>query len=465
MDIPGIKYRIIKHLPAYLLKFGFVDLEGLGRFKLDAHTSYIDYAASQIYPPYYDVVFDQGQFSQMNDYVAYLSRRLGLDDSLIAEVMSVYTSSIKQQLEYRETVNLEGLGTMLMGEDARFNFESDEAYWGKSAIEDLAVSFNPVPRLKDQFEKQSTTTMEDDLVAVAGLTENDEIVEEDVELLEQQWEDEITVEEEQEIPPVEALVGESTSPIVEEIELTNDTIEEERNAEPPYAIEEKIESVKVDNTAVSPNVAVEAPADQYEESKTKHKTILPIMLGLLLLAIPLFWYLVNSRSGQEQANGLNKEIPAERLNQQPGAVETNEEELASDEIERITNIAEEEIRVENSKIETASAESSEPAIEEEAAENILKKPSDNHLINKELSANDKSITSGECVIIVGAYGANANMHQMMKKLEAKGFKVYVDSTRALSRVGAYSTCENDELQRNLSIIKSDIESSSWILNK
>ena len=149
VDIPGIKHRIIKHLPAYLLRHGSVDIHGLGRFRLHSKGSRIDYAASKVFPPFYDISFEPGQYGYAREYVSYLSKRLGLDDALISDVMSGYTASLQQSIEQQETIMLEGLGSIGRDHEHRWYFKSDQNYWGEAAVADLAIAFEPVPRLKE----------------------------------------------------------------------------------------------------------------------------------------------------------------------------------------------------------------------------------------------------------------------------------------------------------------------------
>ena len=451
LDIPGIKHRIVKYLPAYLLKFGYVELEGLGRFKLEAHASFIDHAAARIYPPYYDVSFEQGQYSQQNIYVAYLSQRLGLDDALIAEVMSTYTESIRQQLNHEESVSVEGLGTLLVRGTSNLIFDSDDAFWGMSAIKDLSVSFTPVPRLKDQVTKQQPSTLVNELPVIDQAPEILETPAKDV--IAEDWETALAEEVEQEVFENEARDVKA----VVEVEEHVSGIQEDVHDQPLMPTATEAYSVAADHTRTElpPVIAADAVVN-HEKENTRHRFIVPVMLGLLfLIAIPLFFYLTDR--DEKSATQSSMDIPKERLNQNPQDAVMGSAELGENAKKESTTSPSATVTEEvKEELESKSQE-----LLNEKVENNDSKQQNNSVI----SSNNRIITSGECVIIVGAFNENANMRQMMSKLEAKGFRVYVDSTRSLSRVGAYSACQSEELNRNLSIIKSDIEPSSWILNR
>ena len=183
------------------------------------------------------------------------------------------------------------------------------------------------------------------------------------------------------------------------------------------------------------------------------------MLLLLLVAIPLLWYLIrngNDVQGQKEADRI--EVPENRLNQNPTIAESgknaeNVSPLAPAD-ETITGTEE----VEQPIVSTDQTKDETESISEINVDSKNQK-------NNTLDPSSSTISSGECIIIVGAFGQGANMNSMIEKLRSSGYSVYVDSARTLSRVGVFSSCNQPDLNRHLDILQRDVEPNSWILNR
>ena len=451
MDIPGIKHRIIKHLPAYLLKYGSVDLAGLGRFQLDARTSFIDYGALLVFPPYYDVVFEETQATRAQDYVSYLSKRLGLDDSLISEVMVAYVTTIRQQLTHGDIVSMEGLGDLQRAPGNSLNFDSDKQFWGQEAVANLAIRFEPVPRIKEMAEKQPVTPLENG-VTLAPVPGEEDFLELKEDLLENVWDDNLVDSD---------LIEEA----VDEVDTLKVEVSEDETLAPnvDYVV---VNELPADNTRVElPLVRTDELVDTTQQSKN-HRRIVPLMVGLLLLAIPLFWYLTRGDDHEQSGDKMAIEVPDDRLNKNPQETVDGKAAIESSNTEpKEEALLLPSTKADSERIADTPRASKENEIKKSVEPESLPKKIENIKPGNSIKKTNSSVSSGDCVIIVGAFGEGPNMRQMMSRLESRGFKVYVDSTRSLSRVGVYSTCRNDELLQNLSIIQSDIEPKSWILNR
>jgi cell division septation protein DedD len=447
VDIPGIRHRIIKHLPAYLLKYGSVDLAGLGRFRLDPRTSFIDYNLLLVYPPYYDVVFEENQYSGAYDYVSYLSRRLGLDDALIAEVMSAYTNSLRERLANDKVAAVDGLGRIIHTQEKRLVFESDKQFWGQDAVANLAISFKPVPRIKEMAEKQPVTPVEE-ILSQTVIPGEEDFLELKEELFEEEWDENMV--------DADILIESEDEEVLEE------TADQMITAPPLNVGATHVPAghTRVDETLFVPAGGKVATPDQSKN----HRFIVPLMVLLLLLAIPLFWYLTRG-DGETTSDADEIEVPQSRLNQNPKEAIVDPQQKIESNQERLESA----IPTQPEDVKSISQNEEEQAeIVEENKESVKTNPTNDADIPSKSNKPAEStagITAGDCVIIVGAFGEGPNMRKMMNRLEAKGFKVYVDSTRSLSRVGVYSTCRSVELKENLSIIQSDIEPKSWILNR
>lgn len=71
--------------------------------------------------------------------------------------------------------------------------------------------------------------------------------------------------------------------------------------------------------------------------------------------------------------------------------------------------------------------------------------------------------SGDCVIIVGAFGDQRNVKRMIKRLEGLGWKVYSKQPYKLTKIGAYVPCDNAGLHNALDKLQHTIEPNAWIL--
>ena len=73
-----------------------------------------------------------------------------------------------------------------------------------------------------------------------------------------------------------------------------------------------------------------------------------------------------------------------------------------------------------------------------------------------------SLNSGDCIIIVGAFGNINNVSKMLRKIEKLGMTGYQDSQLSrLTRVGVKAECNS--INQSLQLVKNKIEPSAWIL--
>lgn len=460
MDIPGIRYRVIKHLPAYLLKYGAVDLYQIGRFRLAGHSSTIDHGNALIYPPYYDVSYEPGMGENASEYIQYLSKRLGLDDALVNEVMVEYVTSLRTQLDNAEPVKLEGLGILIRKPDFTVNFESDEAYWGRSAVAELAVAFTPVPRMKD-LSKKEEPAIEEVVSPVVQVDEIDrgDVMEQETPVVEETPLDDSAEPDEK---ALEAMWDEEVAEgVLEPAAVSvNDLFKEQtdlpREPMPEPEATSKNTSAFVaaqDNTRVDTSIISETVSSQ--QRSNGNRLALPILIGLLLLAVPISYYLFSKKSTSGQQTTERIGVPADRVNQAPTSKAPTEETAV------IEDSTEEEVTVDEKK--KKSVDETPESVSEHQVSKPQKDDGDKQQIVSNLKQDNVSYASGDCVIVVGAFGSGPNREKMIQKLETKGYRVYVDSARSLSRVGVYASCNRSELQGQLSQIKSEIEASSWIL--
>lgn len=459
MDIPGIRYRVVKHLPAYLLKYGSVDLMGIGRFRLVGHSSTIDYASSLVYPPYYDVTYEPNADDGAKDYVQYLSKRLGLDDSLVNEVMRDYTAALKVQLDNFEPVTLEGLGILIKSREFDTNFESDEAYWGRSAVAELAVSFTPVLRLKNTSEEEkrrdeanesvmkdvaTVSSIGDDIIASE---KSSEVVEPDELNLETDWEEDI-VEAEVE------TTAESEVPVSmnELFAQQNDSTQKKESNPVMLPPKEVHQSAAQDNTVISSEHVMKSDIPQARERNKGNRLALPILIGLLMLALPVSWYLFTNQGHEKSDQTTEVSVPPERLNQDPSSTKDS----SSPAIDEVADPTEADLKTQ--------AETDEKNNQNEIEGKKKQRESTAHN-NQKTSEKNTVVSSetGECIIVVGAFAQGPNRYKMVNRLESKGYRVYVDSARRLARVGIYAPCNKTSLANELSRLQTEVESSSWVL--
>lgn len=70
--------------------------------------------------------------------------------------------------------------------------------------------------------------------------------------------------------------------------------------------------------------------------------------------------------------------------------------------------------------------------------------------------------NGECVIITGAFGSRANINLMKSQLEEMGYTLFEEPIGELMRVGVKVSCSENDLEYHLQLLRSQVESNSWI---
>ena len=69
---------------------------------------------------------------------------------------------------------------------------------------------------------------------------------------------------------------------------------------------------------------------------------------------------------------------------------------------------------------------------------------------------------GECVIITGAFGSRANINLMKSQLEEMGYTLFEEPIGELMRVGVKVSCRENDLEYHLQLLRSQVESNSWV---
>lgn len=80
-----------------------------------------------------------------------------------------------------------------------------------------------------------------------------------------------------------------------------------------------------------------------------------------------------------------------------------------------------------------------------------------------LNDSDKITNKNECIIIVGAFAKSMNAKTISEKIEKLGYQVYRDDASNLVKIGLYSSCESDELEKKLIHVRSKIARDAYAL--
>lgn len=78
------------------------------------------------------------------------------------------------------------------------------------------------------------------------------------------------------------------------------------------------------------------------------------------------------------------------------------------------------------------------------------------------STSGQSKPTGDCIIIVGAFGEQSNVDRMKGKLEMLGWEVYSNQPYKLTKMGAYVPCDRQGLQAALQELRETVEPKAWI---
>ena len=459
MDLPGIKSRLVKHIPAYLLKYGSLELSGLGQFELVRQQSAIAYDTQVIYPPYYDILFDQTTTIGSGPFVSYLAERLGFDHALISDVLNSYVEGIKTELSRGEEYFVEGLGYLKSNEVGDCMFHQDSSKWGHTSVKDLGVSAVPIPVWHEEAEVEEVA--EDDVVEVPVVPAIDEMKTTKDDAFLDLTDDMVgDTKPEDEVNEVDVFEDWSDEGIDDHMSVSDHThIEQDVALQSSSSMTESAPPRVVTNSNQTHTVRSAAKDSTDKRSGRSWWLLVP----MLLLAAFLLYLLFN-RTMSDQPVVLEGDLPQERLNQSPSAEE-------------------------NITAEIKSSEEDEQLVSDNQPSNHDKDPIEEEIENRQLGQNqskstkdqvvgestiDKAVSesrdespityrSGSCVIIVGAFGKKSNVDKMVGALQGRGWRAYTDERPSMTRVGFYIPCTNPDRDHWLAEARQSVESKSWLL--
>lgn len=228
---------------------------------------------------------------------------------------------------------------------------------------------------------------------------------------------------------------------------------------PAYSLEPVIRKSKADIDNIQKRLDSKVPIVQKEEKRSNvgvQKILPALIIGLLAVGMMGVYQWTKANSDVPTVELMS--IDENRLNKKP-IIDTHVS-VIDDNLDEISNMEE---PVQDEAVV-------EGAIEDKATEHIIsdEKIEPEPIVEEkpiEIIKEDKTIKSedsGDCIIIVGAFGSTANVSKMLGKIERLGMIGYQDSQLSrLTRVGVKANCNsvNESLQQ----VKNQIEPTAWIL--
>lgn len=98
----------------------------------------------------------------------------------------------------------------------------------------------------------------------------------------------------------------------------------------------------------------------------------------------------------------------------------------------------------------------------ERKDSPVQKSSPDEHPSREKKGNAPSI---DCVVVVGAFGKQSNVTNMLDVLREEGYTTYTEAHDGLTRVGVRTPCVDEELLRTLRSCRTSIEEKAWILGR
>ena len=218
--------------------------------------------------------------------------------------------------------------------------------------------------------------------------------------------------------------------------------------------EDKIVAAENPVVSVPPNLnqSVEGKDNKTSSSRRKRTWgIVGAAAAVILLLIGFF--VVEGLGDKDRILQIPTHVYEDRLNQPP-------EKLYVDTFHRDTE--EETDEAEEPEMlyppEFYEDEEDDAMVNEE--EELESESNDNPLDLEDSSTHEAR--TGECVIITGAFGSRANINLMKSQLQDMGYTLFEEPIGELMRVGVKVSCRENDLEYHLQLLRSQVESNSWI---
>lgn len=218
------------------------------------------------------------------------------------------------------------------------------------------------------------------------------------------------------------------------------------------------------------NTKVEATAESEKGKEEKKSVFLYALLALfLLLVVGLLTYFFLKPDQSPVAVAGKEDVTSTEIDQDK--MEPVDEVYVSDTFKAEDKIEDDGID-ENTGEVTSEAEESEQSVvmKDESQEDENESGFDESETVKENGVMDSEDDqgrreTGECIVIVGAFGSTANADRMENKIRELGWKPYREQPIRLTKMGAYVPCDAVKLQNALREIQAEIEPGAWIFKE
>ena len=73
-------------------------------------------------------------------------------------------------------------------------------------------------------------------------------------------------------------------------------------------------------------------------------------------------------------------------------------------------------------------------------------------------------TDNKCIIVTGSFSDKVNQRRMENTIRNQGYELWVEDYGKLKRIGLVASCDESDLQKELEIVRNNIEESAWVLS-
>ena len=435
-----------------LHKEGKVRLPGVGNITLVRQSARFDEDSRNIYPPGSDALLSRSEGKGTRVLSGFISYKTGRSTDDVTSEIHAFVSTLKDRLQQEGTVNVEHLGTFSL-ENENIGFEASDLASGARSLGLKPVVASDFGAVIEVPETQPEEPAE--VVQAAPV-----------------------VPEDQQAEKTNVLVGLHSAPGTGSPMTSGDasSADERHDKSTPAPSAVKPEKVRRRRLAVpvilpiALLVFVGACIIAFIQYKTRASMVYPVEA---YNRSPV----TDSAGNQTDLSlGLSpgEETAPGNLSQGDSSTTTNQIEDSGDaasatspattatdepQITDAPEVADEpEAATEEPVDEPLAAESSgvDPPAEEgpDSVEDTTAEPVES----------SGEVAAGQCIVVVGAFGVQANVDRMVQRITQMGFQPVTRSKGALTQVGISAQCRSAEITQLLQTMRSEVEAQAWILN-
>jgi len=429
-----------------LLSDQTVSIPGLGVFFLRRSAAKVNRSTHQFDPPKVDLNFKWKPETRGERLKEILISDYGLDEVAADQAIRRFADQVMDEYYATGFAEIHGLGRIYRDGNGNMIYNAEQADHIFTVSNLPSYRLTPIERKSEEdiarveqliADREMASAREVEAGSSATIQHSESSPDDDWAALDEE------LPEVPDIPEKETDLHETVS----EVELTSPEIEKIKipQEEPAEVV---IPVVAIDNTKVSQH----APRQVHPPIQEKKRNpIWWLLLIPLLLLLAYFW--------------MNRDTQRHAAEDPVVTTTTDSDQSNTDNPEENVEITD-SISSGITPVDATPEEQSSEVVENNNTENTEDTPSETSSEPEQtlrIDGHEPRLINGECVIIVGAFGRQANVEKVSQRIKDLGYGVHtLTYGSGVTRVGAQLNC--NQAENALSELRNKIEPQAWILH-